>query len=31
MKIRKQDYNLRLKDRMKFPAWEYALDEEAAR
>ncbi len=28
MRIRIQDYNLRLSDLMKFPAWEYALDEE---
>lgn len=26
--IRRQDYDLRLEDLMKFPVWEYALDEE---
>ena len=28
MKIRIQDYDLRLDDLLRFPAWEYALDEE---
>ncbi len=29
MRIRKQDYDLALDDLAQFPAWEYALDEEA--